>query len=235
MQNEKEPVMAKRFAGSVHNSEGKESIGVNMYRIILASASPRRREIMNQIGIRFEVIPSVGEEVITKTEPDSVVCELSAQKAAEILKKTEGATVVLGADTIVAHNGRILGKPADAEDAKRMIRSFAGDTHEVFTGVTVVVRDADGTVKKNSFPVRTGVRVRAMSEAEIDWYVATKEPLDKAGAYGIQGKFAPFIEGIDGDYYNVVGFPIAAVISAVRALGVDLLAEEYQQNVERGF
>ena len=200
-----------------------------MYRIILASASPRRREIMNQVGIRFEVIPSVGEEVITKTEPDSVVCELSAQKAAEILEKTEGATVVLGADTIVAHNGRILGKPADAEDAKRMIRSFAGDTHEVFTGVTVLVRDADGTVKKNSFAVRTGVRVRAMSEAETDWYVATKEPLDKAGAYGIQGKFAPFIEGIDGDYYNVVGFPIAAVISAVRELGVDLLAEEYQK------
>ena len=89
--------------------------------------------------------------------------------------------------------------------------------------------DADGTVKKSSFAVRTGVRVRAMSDAEIDWYVATKEPLDKAGAYGIQGKFAPFIDGIDGDYYNVVGFPIAAVISETRALGVDLLAEEYRQ------
>jgi len=198
-----------------------------MYRIILASASPRRREIMNQIGIRFEVIPSVGEEVITKTEPDKVVCELSAQKAAEILEKTEGAVVVLGADTIVAHNGRILGKPVDAEDAKRMIASYAGDTHEVFTGVTVLVRDVDGTVKKSSFAIRTGVRVRAMSEAEIDWYVATKEPLDKAGAYGIQGKFAPFIEGIDGDYYNVVGFPIAAVISETRMLGVDLLSDEY--------
>ena len=200
-----------------------------MYRIILASASPRRREIMNQVGIRFEVMASVGEEVTTESAPDKVVCELSAQKAAEILQKTEGVAIVLGADTIVAHRGRILGKPADAEDAKCMIRSFAGDTHEVFTGVTVLVRDADGTVKKNSFAVRTGVCVRAMSEAEIDWYVATKEPLDKAGAYGIQGKFAPFIEGIDGDYYNVVGFPIAAVISAVRELGVDLLAEDYQQ------
>ena len=200
-----------------------------MYRIILASASPRRREIMNQIGIRFEVMPSVGEEVTTESAPDKVVCELSAQKAAEILEKAEGAVVVLGADTIVAHNGRILGKPVDAEDAKRMIASYAGDTHEVFTGVTVLVRDADGTMKKSSFAVRTGVRVRAMSEAEIDWYVATKEPLDKAGAYGIQGKFAPFIEGIDGDYYNVVGFPIAAVISETRALGVDLLSDEYCQ------
>ncbi len=200
-----------------------------MYRIILASASPRRREIMNQIGIRFEVMPSVGEEVTTESAPDKVVCELSAQKAAEILGKTEGAVVVLGADTIVAHNGRILGKPADAEDAKRMIASYAGDTHEVFTGVTVLVRDADGTMKKSSFAVRTGVRVRSMSEAEIDWYVTTKEPLDKAGAYGIQGKFAPFIEGIDGDYYNVVGFPIAAVISETRALGVDLLSDEYCQ------
>jgi len=200
-----------------------------MYRIILASASPRRREIMNQIGIRFEVMPSVGEEVTTESTPDKVVCELSAQKAAEILEKTEGAVVVLGADTIVAHNGRILGKPADAEDAKRMIASYAGDTHEVFTGVTVLVRDADGTMKKSSFAVCTGVRVRSMSEAEIDWYVATKEPLDKAGAYGIQGKFAPFIEGIDGDYYNVVGFPIAAVISETRALGVDLLSDEYCQ------
>lgn len=200
-----------------------------MYRIILASASPRRREIMSQIGIRFEVMPSVGEEVTTESAPDKVVCELSAQKAAEILEKTEGAVVVLGADTIVAHNGRILGKPADAEDAKRMIASYAGDTHEVFTGVTVLVRDADGTVKKSSFAVRTGVRVRSMSKAEIDWYVTTKEPLDKAGAYGIQGKFAPFIEGIDGDYYNVVGFPIAAVISETRALGVDLLSDEYCQ------
>jgi len=200
-----------------------------MYRIILASASPRRREIMNQIGIRFEVMPSVGEEVITKMEPGCVVCELSAQKAEEILEKTEGAVVILGADTIVAHQGRILGKPVDAEDAKRMIGSYAGDTHEVFTGVTILVRDEDGTVKKSSFAVRTGVRVRVMSEAEIDWYVATKEPLDKAGAYGIQGKFAPFIEGIDGDYYNVVGFPIAAVISETRALGVDLLADEYRQ------
>ena len=200
-----------------------------MYRIILASASPRRREIMNQIGILFEVMPSVGEEVTTESAPDKVVCELSAQKAAEILEKTEGAVVVLGADTIVAHNGRILGKPIDAEDAKRMIASYAGDTHEVFTGVTVLVRDADGTMKKSSFAVRTGVRVRSMSEAEIDWYVATKEPLDKAGAYGIQGKFAPFIEGIDGDYYNVVGFPIATVISETRALGVDLLSDEYCQ------
>ena len=200
-----------------------------MYRIILASASPRRREIMNQIGIRFEVMASVGEEVTTESAPDKVVCELSAQKAAEILEKTKGAVVVLGADTIVAHRGRILGKPADAEDAKRMIASYAGDTHEVFTGVTVIIRDADGTVKKNSFAVRTGVKVRAMSDAEIDWYVATKEPLDKAGAYGIQGKFAPFIEGIDGDYYNVVGLPIAAVISATRELGVDLLADEYRQ------
>ena len=200
-----------------------------MYRIILASASPRRREIMNQIGILFEVMPSVGEEVTTESAPDKVVCELSAQKAAEILEKTEGAVVVLGADTIVAHNGRILGKPTDAEDAKRMIASYAGDTHEVFTGVTVLVRDADGTMKKSSFAVRTGVRVRSMSEAEIDWYVTTKEPLDKAGAYGIQGKFAPFIEGIDGDYYNVVGFPIAAVISETRALGVDLLSDEYCQ------
>ncbi len=202
-----------------------------MYRIILASASPRRREIMNQAGIRFEVMPSVGEEVITKTEPDKVVCELSAQKATEILKKTEGAVVVLGADTIVAHNGRILGKPVDAEDAKRMIGSYAGDTHEVFTGVTILVRNAENEVKQSSFAVRTGVKVRSMSEAEIDWYVATQEPLDKAGAYGIQGKFAPFIEGIDGDYYNVVGFPIAAVISETRVLGVDLLAEEYQQSV----
>ena len=200
-----------------------------MHRIILASASPRRREIMNQVGIRFEVIPSVGEEVTTESAPDKVVCELSAQKAAEVLGNTEGEVVVLGADTIVAHRGRILGKPVDAEDAKRMIGSYAGDTHEVFTGVTVLVRDADGTVKKRSFAVRTGVKVRAMSDAEIDWYVATKEPLDKAGAYGIQGKFAPFIEGIDGDYYNVVGFPIAAVISETRALGVDLLAEEYLQ------
>lgn len=209
--------------------------------IILASASPRRRELLHQVGILPEIIPSHVEEVITSMEPDQVVMELSLQKAedvAAVLKKQEGQNafpgaasledqekltlpgeseaasggtadrVVIGADTVVAVEGQILGKPRDAVDAVRMIELLQGRTHQVYTGVTMIFSENGERV---TFAEKTDVHVYPMSRDQIERYVATGEPMDKAGAYGIQGYFAAYIEGISGDYNNVVGLPVGRV------------------------
>ena len=187
--------------------------------IILASNSPRRKEILAQVGIPFTVQPSEKEEVITKTVPSEVVMELATMKAEDVASKVEEEAIIVGADTVVSVDGKILGKPKNEEDAKRMVESLAGKSHSVFTGVTIVRKEKskgresgetkDGfEVKTVSFFEETKVWVYPMSKEEIHAYVATKEPMDKAGAYGIQGDFAKYIQGIEGDYYNVVGFPI---------------------------
>lgn len=175
-------------------------------KIILASASPRRKELLHQIGIKPEVIPSHVEEVITSTIPDLVVQELSAQKAADIAGRYQGQdAVVIGADTVVAIDGEILGKPRDQEDAMHMIATLAGREHEVYTGVTLIFCRSGRQV---TFAERTEVYVYPMNQRQIEQYVATGEPMDKAGAYGIQGYFAAFVQGICGDYNNVVGLPV---------------------------
>lgn len=180
-----------------------------MKRIILASASPRRKELLEQIGLEFEIIPSTCEEVITKQNPGEVVEELSKQKAEDVAKKvSEG--IIIGSDTIVYHAGRILGKPSDRDEATEMLQGLQGDVHSVFTGVTVIVKE-NGTKICHTFFQETKVRVLPMTDKEIEAYVDTKEPMDKAGAYGIQGRFAAWIEGIEGDYNTVVGLPIAAL------------------------
>ncbi len=180
-----------------------------MKKIILASGSPRRKELMELMGFSFEIQPAKGEEVITATEPEKVVEELSYQKAKEVLEsRQDDDMLVIGADTIVAYQGEILGKPKDTEDAKRMIGMLQGNHHQVYTGVTVFEKK-NGEQKSLTFFEKTDVYVAEMSQEEIAAYVDTKEPMDKAGAYGIQGKFAPFVEKIDGDYYNVVGFPVS--------------------------
>lgn len=181
-----------------------------MKRIILASASPRRKELLEQIGLSFEIIPSKGEEIITKQEPGEVVKELSFQKAEAVAKEMTGDAIVIGSDTIVWSNGEILGKPHDKEDAKRMIRGIQGSIHSVFTGVTVISKE-DGQYTTDTIACETKVSVYPMSEQEIDNYIATGEPMDKAGAYGIQGYFGAYIEGIEGDYHSVVGLPIGAL------------------------
>ena len=205
-----------------------------MSRIILASASPRRKELLEQIGIEFEICPAKGEEVITKTQPHEVVMELSKQKAEEIAAMvlsfneshkeitTPTDVLVIGADTVVAHEGKILGKPKDEEDAKCMIRSLAGNTHSVFTGVTFVLIDKEGRCGEVVFYEKTDVTMHTMSELEIERYVATAEPMDKAGAYGIQGKCAIYIEKIAGDYNNVVGLPISRVYQELKKIGIDV-------------
>lgn len=205
-----------------------------MGQIILASASPRRKELLEQIGLVFDICPAKGEEVITKTVPSAVVEELAAQKAAEVasmIKSYEAMheelvtpqdIMVIGADTIVAYEGEILGKPKDEVDAHRMLSMLAGNTHAVYTGVSIVLLDASGKAGQITFHEKTSVVMRAMDEVEISRYIATGEPMDKAGAYGIQGKCAIYVDKIDGDYNNVVGLPVAAIYRELKILGIDL-------------
>ncbi len=193
-------------------------------RYVLASGSPRRRELLSKVVPEYEVIPAEGEENAKSTEPDKLVEELSFQKASEIFHKvftndTE-RLVVIGADTVVSYNRKVLGKPKSREDAASMIRSFSGDTHAVYTGVTCFYTDENGEVKSISFHEETLVDVAPMTEEEIASYVATGEPDDKAGAYGVQGLFAKFISSIKGDYYNVVGLPIARLYKELKAIGL---------------
>lgn len=205
-----------------------------MSQIILASASPRRKELLEQIGLEFEICPAKGEEVITKTIPHEVVMELSKQKAEEVAamvvgfqKENQDITtpsdiLVIGADTVVAYEGNILGKPKDEEDAKRMLTLLSGNTHSVFTGVTLVLIDKSGRVGELVFYEKTDVTMHAMTEAEIERYVASGEPMDKAGSYGIQGKCAIYVEKITGDYNNVVGLPIARIYQELKKIGIDI-------------
>ena len=190
-------------------------------RYILASGSPRRKELLSKVVPQYEVIPAQGEEVTTSSQPSAVVEELSFQKASEIFNRIftneTDRYVVIGADTVVSYKGKILGKPKDREDAADMIREFAGDTHAVYTGVTLFYVDENGKEAHHTFHEKTLVDVAAMTEKEILDYVATGEPDDKAGAYGIQGLFAIFIKGIQGDYYNVMGLPIARLYKEMKS------------------
>ena len=208
-------------------------------QIILASASPRRKELLEQIGLEFEIIPAKGEEVITKTAPHEVVMELSRQKALEVAgmvrqfakENTEISEpqdmLVIGADTVVAafneaEEMQILGKPKDEADSYRMLSMLSGKVHSVYTGVTFVFLDKSGRAGVHSFYEKTDVYMKTLSDLEMKRYIATGEPSDKAGAYGIQGKCAIYIEKIDGDYNNVVGLPIARIYSELQGLGIDI-------------
>ena len=175
-------------------------------KIILASNSPRRKELLQQVGIDFEVQAANVEEITDKNKPDEVVMDLSQLKAKAIADKNPGR-VILAADTVVAYDGDILGKPADEEDAFNMLLCLSGKTHQVYTGVTIV----DEAGKINTFSECTEVVMYDNSPELIKKYIATGEPMDKAGAYGIQGKGAVLVKEIKGDYNNVVGLPLAKV------------------------
>ncbi|WP_455714446.1 Maf family protein [Anaerosporobacter sp.] len=195
-----------------------------MYNIILASGSPRRKEILEQVGIPFTVQPSNKDEIITESEPVNIVKDLASMKANDIAENAKVNDVIIGCDTIVAYNNQIMGKPKNEEDAKRMLLLLQDDVHEVFTGVSVIIKMVadDGSIcdKEINFAVGTKVYVNPMSEAQIEAYVATKEPMDKAGAYAVQGKFAAHIKKLDGDYYNVVGLPISRLYDVLLEEGV---------------
>lgn len=172
--------------------------------LILASGSPRRRELLERAGYDFRIITSDVEEISsTSMEPSSVAMENARLKALSVAASHDGRFIVVGADTIVVLDGRIFGKPRDEQDACRMLRELSGRTHQVITGVCVV---ASGQCE--TFAETTDVTFRQLSDGEISSYVATGEPLDKAGAYGIQGGAAIFVDHIDGDYDNVVGLPV---------------------------
>ncbi len=188
-------------------------------RYILASGSPRRKELLTKVVPEFEIIPAVSEEHTTREEPSEIVKELSFQKASEIFHKiftdTTDDLVVIGADTVVSYNHKILGKPKDEADARAMVSMLSGKDHHVYSGVTVICF-RDGKEQHFTFSECTKVSVSDMTQAEVDAYVATGEPLDKAGAYGIQGLFARFITGIEGDYYNVMGLPVARLYQSMK-------------------
>lgn len=186
-------------------------------RIILASASPRRKELMALAGYEFEIKVSNKEEKYSSTSPDEIVKELSLLKAEDIAGQTEQKElIIIGADTVVAHNGEILGKPYSKEHAYQMIKSFQGDKHQVFTGVAILKFDEQGNKKVISHAVRTDVYVNKMTDEEIWNYIEKDNVMDKAGAYGIQSGFAIHIEKIEGDYFNVVGLPISFIYEALK-------------------
>ena len=185
--------------------------------VVLASASPRRQELLRQVGIPFVVDPSNAEETI---HPEWTVAEiaqrLAERKAFDVAARHPEADVVIGADTVVVLGSEPLGKPVDAADAARMLAKLSGRTHEVYTGFALVSPRQSRSVAGAAC---TQVRFRVLDEEEISRYVASKEPMDKAGSYAIQGLASLFVERIEGDYFNIVGLPIAQVNLALRQLG----------------
>ena len=194
-----------------------------MDKIILASASPRRKLILEQMGLSFEICPAQGKEETNASAPQEIVEQLAYHKAEEIYDRIDPAmnsVSVIGADTIVVYEGRILGKPKDRRQAAEMIGMLQGRVHEVYTGVAVLRRLIDGRKQEVCFHECTRVHVTLMSEAEISRYVSSGEADDKAGAYGIQGSFGMFIPRIEGDYNNVVGLPAARLYQTLKKEGI---------------
>lgn len=185
-------------------------------KYILASASPRRKELLSLAGFDFEVIPSGIEEKITKTIPSEGVIELALQKAEDVyLCHTENNCTIIGADTVVAYRDEILGKPKDENDAFDMLSMLSDRTHQVYTGVALITTEK-GIKHTRTFAVRTDVTFYPLSRQEIEAYIETKDPMDKAGAYGIQGPFAVHVKEIHGDYNNVVGLPISRLYQEMK-------------------
>lgn len=189
-------------------------------KIILASGSPRRKELLLQIGIVPEIIVSHVEEKITSDVPAEVVMSLAEQKAVDVAKEMPEGTVILGSDTVVAADGKILGKPKSHEEAYEMIRRLAGRSHQVYTGVCLVKKGSEGEADTVvSFYDETDVNVSPMTEKEIREYADSEEPMDKAGSYAVQGFFARYIDGLKGSYANVMGLPVHLVYQELKKLG----------------
>lgn len=199
-----------------------------MFRIILASASPRRKEIMEQMGIAYEVMAAQVKEEVEEKEPAAMVealASLKAKNVAEGIKDGQDNYIIIGADTMVFHKNNALGKPKDREEAIKMLQSLSDDIHEVYTGVCIIIKSNNKVKEFNKeivFSVNTQVVVAPLSMEEIIDYVDTGEAYDKAGAYAIQGGFGIYIKEIHGDYYNVVGFPIAKIYEKLLELGINI-------------
>ncbi|MBQ9044385.1 MAG: septum formation protein Maf [Oscillospiraceae bacterium] len=187
---------------------------------VLASASPRRRELAELMGLDpLKILPAVGEERADPGLTGGALAEaLALHKAREVAQRCEPDDIVIGADTIVCLDDAVFGKPRDAADAARMLRALSGRAHTVYTGVAVV---RGGETRTHAEATR--VRFRALTESEIAGYIETGEPMDKAGAYGIQGKGSLLISGIDGDFFNVMGLPVCALGEMLKLFGTELL------------
>lgn len=191
-----------------------------MKRLILASSSPRRKELLSMNLLSYEVIPSTIQEVMDPSlSPEELVCSLARQKAEDVFR-SHSEDVVLGADTIVVYDGSALGKPSDREDAIRVLRTLSGQTHTVYTGVCILSDDVT-----RSFVVSTDVTFWELSETEIEAYVNSGEPFDKAGSYGIQGLGARLVQSIAGDYYSVVGLPVSKVVRELESFGISAVSQ----------
>lgn len=183
-------------------------------KIILASQSPRRKEILSLLNLPFEIMVSQTDETIDESLPPYFITEkLSLEKAADVAKNVAGEAIVIGADTIVVSEGRILGKPKDTQDACNMLKSLSGKWHSVISGVTVIHTKS---AKSESFYVETKVHFVDLTDKELNEYVASGEPMDKAGAYGIQGLGGKFVDRIEGDYFNVVGLPLCKLYQVLK-------------------
>lgn len=184
-------------------------------KYILASASPRRRELLAKTGLTFTVIPSSIEETIHESAPEDIVMELARQKAMDVWKHHAAADdLVIGADTIVVYRDEILGKPADESEALDMLSMLADRTHQVYTGVCLIQCN-----RIHTFYDRTDVTFYPIDREDLIRYIATRDPLDKAGAYGIQGDFAIHVKSIQGEYSNVVGLPIGRLYQELKQFG----------------
>ncbi len=193
-----------------------------MKKLILASKSPRRDEILTLVGLEHEIFVSDADETVPEGTGAAEAAALnSARKAAAVIEKTSGERVVLAADTVVEVGGETFGKPKDAQDAQRMLLAMSGGHHFVHTGITVT--DGERTVTET---VSTGVVMRKLTARETEGYIASGEPFDKAGAYGIQGIAAAFVESLEGDYFNVMGLPICRVCEILGTFGIGLFDRE---------
>jgi nucleoside triphosphate pyrophosphatase len=193
-------------------------------RLVLASQSPRRRELLEQLGLALEVRPAFTDEAVLPGEDARTYAARVAHEKARAVSRDAGLAgeeVVLGADTVVVLRGEVLGKPRDAADARHMLRRLSGGPHEVLTAVCVR-RNAGALGVELDALVETAVRFAPLSEAQIAWYVSTGEPLDKAGAYAIQGSGGAFVVGVSGSVSNVVGLPLAETVDLLRRAGLPL-------------
>lgn len=186
--------------------------------MILASKSPRRKEILQQMGFNLEIKVKEIEEVSDKVELIDQIIDISKMKVEEVARENENSFVV-GADTLVEIDGKALGKPRDKKEAKEMLKMLSGKNHRVITALTLV------NVEKNiciSDYVKSEVYFKEISEEEIDWYISTGEPMDKAGSYGIQGLGAMFVEKIEGDFFSIMGFPINKFMNILKDIGISV-------------
>lgn len=206
----------------------KNSAGQASTRIVLASGSPRRLELLGNLGLLFEVIPSnVDETIPPGVTPGQLVQSLALQKAQGVLASlsADKDLVVIGADTMVVLDGDLIGKPEDEAEARAMLRRLSGRTHIVFTGVAVLEKRKNVELKTFEHVEESFVTFGNLSDAEIAAYVATREPLDKAGAYALQGIGAALVDRIEGCYTNIIGLPIPKVVAILRQAGVNILGQ----------